>query len=311
MRTVYLHVGRGKTGTTVIQGYLSQWRSELMKQGIHYVYADDRETGAGHQQFAKSFIEHAPAVMIPARNPEQVRRAVFEEISNSEMDLFLMSSENFPLAEVPAIVDFFSALPGETTIKIILFARSQDELAESQYNQLVKLKRETRTFSTFTRDDLNDCDYFVEACKWERVFGRQNVICRIYDAASDVVGHFLGCIPEIDTAALSPACRRYDASANVSIGFKALVAARILNGIEMSRRKEVYAEMFTQLADNDLPALLFDSRQAREFRARFAESNGAFTERFLGRRVEDLGGRRYTDDVRDEIRGKINKLGLG
>lgn len=311
MRTIYLHIGRGKTGTTLIQRHLSRVRAALREQGVHYVLAG--ESGAGHQELAKSFIVAPPAVMIPAADPAATRSATLAEIAASDARTFLISSENFPLADVAAVAGFFGSLPGETTLRIILFARSQDELAESEYNQMVKLKRETRRFEDYATGALEGSDFFEEAMRWERALGEGCMTCRIYDGARrDVIDDFIGCIPELRPDLL-PAAGGDDSGdyANASIGIKALVAARILNEVELASRPPLYRELFAGLAGRDLPALLFDSRQARAFRERFAESNRAFTARYLDGARDDLGGRRYSDEERDAIRAEIEALKLG
>jgi hypothetical protein len=289
---------------------LSEARAELAAQGVQYVFADDNANGTGHQQFAKSFIANPPSVMVRAVATEKVRKDVFDEISAAQAPSILLSSENFPLADLPALVAFFGALPRAFSVKIVLFARSQDELAESQYNQLVKLKREMRPFAEFAHGELGDCDFFEEAIKWERHFGRDNVICHIYDAKSDAVEQFLRCIPCIRPELLSATLRSRRFRDNSSIGMKALVVARILSSVELNNREKLYAEIFAKLSKDDLPALLIDSRQARELRSRFAESNRAFTRRFLGDPTDDLGGRRYSDDDRDRIRAAIAQVEL-
>lgn len=307
MKNIYLHIGRGKTGTTLIQNYLGVQRDLLAGHGVHYVHADDAGRGVGHQQFAKSFIAAPPAYMIPAVDPEEMRENVREEIAKSDARAFILSSENFPLADIDAVRNFFRSLGDGICVKIVFFARSQDEVAESEYNQMVKLKRETRPFSAYCDEALDDCDYMQTAFAWERAFGREHIICRIYDAGSrDVVGQFLDTIPEltcVERRAIAPEQSR--GAANASIGMKALVAARLLNGIEIPDRKRLYGQMFEEFARDDLPALLLDSADAARFRARFAESNRAFTARYFGYESEDLGGRRHDDEERDRIRSQI------
>ena len=132
---------------------------------------------------------------------------------------------------------------------------------------------------------------------------------RIYDGAQrNVIDQFLSCIPEVRTDLISPSQLDSNVhSVNASIGIKALTAKRIHNGLELENRQNVERELISQLAGNDLPALLFDSEQAREFRAHFADSNRKFTERFIGRPLEDLGGRRLSDLERDRICEKIRE----
>ncbi len=236
-----------------------------------------------------------------------MRRKVIDEICSSSADAIVISSENFAIADIAEVSNFFKRLPGDFIVKVVFFARSQDEVAESEYNQVVKLKRETRPFAEYIRDGLNGCDYMAVISEWERYFGLQNIICRIYDgSARNVVDQFLGCIPEIRADQISPFSDSGLAGApNASIGTRALTAVRILNGIELNNRDHLYKEIFAQLVDSDLPALLFDSAQAREFRATFADCNRAFTGRFIGDSRADLGGRRYSDEIRDRIRKAI------
>jgi len=73
LKTLYLHIGRGKTGTTAQPAYLGRNRDALLAAGIDYLLAGDRGRGVGHQEFAKSFITDPPGTMIPARDPAGIR----------------------------------------------------------------------------------------------------------------------------------------------------------------------------------------------------------------------------------------------
>ena len=309
-QTLYIHIGRGKTGTTCIQNYLSCHRQELEKLGVQYVYADDLGRGCGHQQLAKSFVDHPPDGMIPSLKPDQVRRAVLDEISASKSRVFLLSSENFAIANVAKAASYFSYLRGKCSVKVILFVRSQDELAESEYNQLVKMGMESESFSSYVHRRLDGCDFMKVAQPWERHFGYQNLICRVYDGAKrDIVERFFACIPEIEQGSMPKATTRRDRlTSNSSIGIAALVAARILNYAEVENGASIAKSIFSRLAKNDLPALFFNSQQASKFRCRFAASNRQFSRRYLGRARADLGGRRYSDEERDRIRQSIRSL---
>jgi len=118
-RTIYLHIGRGKTGTTTIQKYLATNRTHLLNAGVHYILADDGGRGDGHQDFAKSFITNKPDYMVPATEPEKIRAQIHDEIIQSQSDSIVISSENFPLANTKEVKEYFSSLPGTFTIKII------------------------------------------------------------------------------------------------------------------------------------------------------------------------------------------------
>jgi hypothetical protein len=150
-------------------------------------------------------------------------------------------------------------------------------------------------------DLLFTVDFFQECEKWARHIGRENIHCRVYDGSQpDIWEQFWSCFPACSRP--QPALDAVDSGhANQSLGAKSLAVARLLNRAELEKRSQVYQTLFAALEPWDLPALLFDSEQAWAFRARFAESNAVFSECYLGKRMEDLGGRRYSDDQRDEL----------
>lgn len=311
MRTIFLHIGLGKTGTTAIQRFLSAQRIELAACDVHYIHADGGTTGVGHQNFGKGFIRHLPDIMIPPIDPIIVRDQIRDEIRSVDANHVIISSENLELADVSDVREFFQQMP-DCCVKVVVFVRSQDELAESQYNQLVKLKAENRTFERYLDDTWRGFDALPMIEDWSRHFGEENIICRVYDASGpNVLQVFLDSLEvptlaKFDLDSFSSAPR----AANESIGFRALTAAWLLNSIEIRDRDRLYQEIFEQMAAQDLPALLFDSQQATAFRERFADSNTDLSTRFLGVATSDLGGRRYDDERRDAIRSQILDLKL-
>lgn len=311
MKTLYLHVGRGQTGTTIIQRYLTQKRAELRTQGVHYISADDSR-GIGHQEFAKSFMSDRPSFMIPPNEPDQVRHQIAEEICLSDCPIILLSSEHLVVGDVRHIFDYFQGLPCDIATKIIFFVRSQDETAESEYNKVVKSAGETRSLEDYVRCALTSCDYYEIANEWAHFFGHKNIICDIYDGRKNaVIEQFLGCIKEISIDQLSPfVFEQQPDAANRSIGIRALTIVRLLNGLEIDPRRQFYNLILSQLSGNDIPALMFDSAQARKFRERYAASNRNFTRNFMGHAQDDLGGRRYSDRERDHVRQLITELSL-
>jgi len=302
MLTIYLHIGRAKTGTTSIQQFLGKHRELLINEGINYLAADSGSRGAGHQNFGKSFIETLLPGMVPPREPDIVRKNVLNELHNMETGAALLSSENLEMVDPRQVKRYFEKLPIQFCIKIIYFVRSQCEMAESEYNQVVRFLRETRSFSQYLNEALVGFEFDEVADKWASCFGEKNIICRIYDGANtNVVEQFLGCIfPQNIAASLSKT-----EIVNKSIGAKSLKLARLLNEIEIENRRAVYRVIFQELSHNDLPVLHFDSQGAADFRARYAKSNRLFTERFLGKSLDDIGGRRYTDQERDSIRTQL------
>lgn len=300
MKTLYLHIGRGKTGTTAIQGYLSARRQELLAAGVDYLRPEGTGPAGGHQAFAKSFIARLPDYMEPP--PEgDIRGRMARAIADSTAPACLISSENFPLADIAALGAWVRGLAVPVSVRVIFFVRSQDELAESEYNQMVKLKRVTCSLAEYAETRLEGVDYAAECAAWAAVFGAGNLLCRIFDAAAgDAVARFLSCLP-VRPGLPAPAPGSDPAYANRSLGARALMVARLLNGVRIEDREALYARLFAAFEGHDLPALLFSAAEARAFRARFADSNARFSERYLGRSLPDLGGRRHSDADRDRL----------
>lgn len=308
MTTIYLHFGRAKTGTTVLQGWLSRHRDWLRARGVHYLDTADRGRGGGHQQFAKSFITRLPDYMTAPAHPERTLGHAREELAGIRAPAIVISSENFPLADGHALRRFLEEVRPDARIKILFFARSQDELAESQFNQMVKLKRETRSFNAFAHAALQGEDYLALTEQWEAVFGRDNIVCRIYDARQPrIIDTFLALLPELhaDLDARPADSSPEDDRSNVGVGIQALTLMRWLNRLELDDRATLYRDIARQFASSDWPAVLFASKWGRRFRARYAASNRRFTKRYFGRARADLGGRRYTDKERDRLRREI------
>jgi hypothetical protein len=304
MTIVYLHIGRGKTGTTALQIQLNLIRDRLFDSGIRYAWSDDKGSGTGHQNFAKSFISEYPAWMIPAANPKAVREEVQAEIAECVSPKILLSSENFPLCDIGEVKRFFYGIPSVQLVKIILLVRSQDELAESQYNQLVKMKNLTASFEEFAETSLLHADFYKMASEWSDAFGEENIICRIFDAKSiNLMDDFLDCIEPLESRNWTGRLSKPDA--NESVGYFSLQALRLLNRLEIGVDSWQVAQKLLHLSSVDFPALLFGVEEARLFRERFADSNEHFSSRFLSTTLSDLGGRRYTDEERRSIREAI------
>lgn len=307
MKRLYLHIGRGKTGTTAIQAFLSRNRATLEPRGVHYIYAGEWDLGIGHQAFAKSFVTDPPDFMKPPRNPEAVRAAIAAEVAASRAPSILLSSENLTLADPTSLASFAEEC-GIEDVRVIFFGRSQDEVAESQYNQLVKLCRYEMPFADYLATEMGEVDYSAMLDPWAATFGPERIIARIYDAGGQtVIDDFLSCLPLRDSGDPFDRTRGDD---NESVGFLALQIYRKLNGFELDEqeRQALYGALHEALRSRDVPALLFSAADAQSYRDRFRDSNRRFLREYLNRDGDDLGGRRYSDAERDEVWARIKAL---
>lgn len=311
MKTIYLHIGIGKTGTTTIQKCLSMNHELLLSHDVHYVQSCGGSAGVGHQNFAKSFITKMPSYMQPIKNSDDHLAAVAEEIKQSKAHHFLFSSENFPVADPAKIKKYFDDMQEGFSYKIILFVRSQDELAESEYNQMIKVRTEPRSFFEYVDTEFQ-ANFMELASQWEAVFGLGAMLCRVYDAkSSSVMPDFLSCLP-FDYVKVLKSLSSLHRKDNKSIGHAQLVMKRMMNVLQPSAHENDHVELPSSLSalfdTIDIVTVHMNSKQAKKFRKRYKRINRQFNRRYFGINSIDLGGRRYNDEQRDDFYNRCQQL---
>ena len=302
MKTIYIHIGLGKTGTTTIQKHMGQCYKEYLRQGLRYIQSSGGIEGSGHQNFAKSFITELPYYMQAPNKAKNFRNDVAEEIKNSDERIFLLSSENFPIADPKQVKIFFDEIAKDFQYKILLFVRSQDELAESEYNQIIKVRNEHRSFYSYVKSNF-DGDFMNLAMKWESEFGRDNLICHVYNAKSrTAISNFIRCLP-IDLNKLNNKIKTSEESNNKSSGFIEVVIKRMLNILHPNEAQNKHIELSENITNVlkkiDIPSVFMNSKEATKFRKSYKKSNKKFNKRYLKINSSVLNGRKYTDQERD------------
>ena len=312
MKTVYLHIGVGKTGTTTIQKFLGQNHLDLLEHGIHYIQSSGGAQGTGHQNFAKSFISQVPSYMQkPVNDNASAREAIEEEIKTCKEKVILISSENFQLADPKKVKIFFDNFGEGLQCKIILFVRSQDELAESEYNQIIKVRKEKRTFYSYVKSEF-DGDFMELAYRWEKAFGKNNIICKVYNAKDHTaLSDFFTCLSE-NLNQFRGVKKLIEETSNRSLGYAQMMIKRMLNILQPGETNNEHVELPHNIHEIfkaiDIPPLLMGSKEAKKFRDLYKKSNKKFNKRYIGTRSSELGGKRYSDDERNQYFQKCKDL---
>lgn len=147
MRTLVLHIGTHKTGTTTIQNALAQGRSEYRRNGILYpatVTPDGIDLNK-HISIELSLRSEA------AFNIEKDK--VMREFENSNFKTLVLSEEGFsaPPFERIRLLEEMSREFDRTVV--ICFLRRQDIFVESLWNQHCRDRREARPLRAYARLD--------------------------------------------------------------------------------------------------------------------------------------------------------------
>lgn len=195
MKTLYLHIGTMKTGTTNLQSFFNKNRDILKKYGVifrhmPYVYSDATMNRNAHFLCKRLYDENMQY------DKESTDRRWYEGMDIvkgwfEECDSVLLSDEvmwnvNYQLkgSIIKRIADY--ARDNGFVVKVIVYLRRQDELADSMYRQSIR-----RGYSAYSWDEfLNQfpkktcLDYEYGLSLIEEVIDSENIIVRRYDGLS-------------------------------------------------------------------------------------------------------------------------------
>jgi hypothetical protein len=190
-KTLYLHVGLPKTGTSAIQTFCSLNREALKKYNLYYPVSGILEYGQ-YELFT------------PWHNPNALNKKKWQdllaELEQYRTDNLLISSEalgavvRLTLHERNLFFDGIARQLPAYKIKIIIYLRKSDDFLKSLYKQQLKEKsldipfdsiEKNFNYSEYVSQDRNfgmTQSLFIDLpqCLIEKL-GRENVICRIYD----------------------------------------------------------------------------------------------------------------------------------
>ncbi|MFZ0132231.1 MAG: hypothetical protein WAK95_06790 [Desulfobacterales bacterium] len=198
-KTLFIHIGTNKTGTSAIQLSLNGKRKELAEKGLLYPSAGC--AGDAHYDISRILgFDHGKQ---PAPDAE---RAAFlgrfeAEVEASRCETCVISSENFVLPKnVELVRSYFTGFD----CRIIVYFRRHDHWWLSAYSQAVKMVAQPpwiRGFQGFLnfnhRKNSQVGNYRALLDRWEKFFGRENIVVRPYEREQnqpDIIADFLSAI---------------------------------------------------------------------------------------------------------------------
>lgn len=289
-----VHIGTEKTGTTLLQEWLYSNKKELSRQGVGLTQKAEIPNNRKLVAYFQNSLD--PYLQKHQISTEAQRRrffAGFEEEMRQELsslaadhDCILITSEFFhsryrSVDEIAKLKNFLSSIFDE--IKIVGYFREQSRVRTSLYSTLLKMNYDQPldNFQTTIDEKWHYYNYFELVSKWESVFGRDNLIIRLYERDAlldaDIRKDFIvQAVPDIDLDQLN-----FDvSSANESLSIGQAYFTRILNAAVGGALNGTLKNEILQL-DSLRGANLVDCRQA-EIYDRFDASNRKFFARYFG-----------------------------
>ncbi|NOU66250.1 hypothetical protein GC096_19605 [Paenibacillus sp. LMG 31461] len=193
MKTIFIHIGLSKTGTTSLQNFLTVNHSKLLQHNIFYPIDSQKKYVQWNQHVGLIPSLTQEKLIFFSDDDNYVKGEALDEflddIKKIEQDNILISSEFFLRLYNDSSIDLLQNSLKNYNTKIILYVRRQDEFYLSTRSERAKVGFPHRISVTNCISDtcLND-SVFLEAAnyyklinRWAKAFGKENMIVRIFE----------------------------------------------------------------------------------------------------------------------------------
>jgi hypothetical protein len=201
MKTI-IHIGTHKTGTSALQGFLAQHRDDLRNNGLSYPgrKLSGEPMSTAHNFLALGLASGAVAAAGDAKvlflSSEEFNRYVlapngtFAEQAQVDMqDAYFAGSDKYwhaRRAYLSRLQEVFDGLDAELWITL----RRPDNFCVSMYQQVVRMRRYTKTVSEFSKSDFPLFHYEKQLDQWSAFF--PNIKVFVYEDDLEETGGSVG-----------------------------------------------------------------------------------------------------------------------
>lgn len=186
-RTLYIHIGHYKTGTTALQVFFRRNAALLARRGLRY--PDLYEHHGKHSALAFAVLKAAGVESQlygydRPETPESMWATLFDTVRAAREPAVLISSEEFiRFGSHPGAVHLLRKIVAgapDIDMRIIAYLRAPDAHLRSWYNQLVKMRMPVGPFNHAVRHQMEavHLDYGLALAPWAEIFGPGRLIVR-------------------------------------------------------------------------------------------------------------------------------------
>lgn len=321
MKTLYLHIGTPKTGTSALQYFCAGNRKILEEKGIYYPDLGFRFPDIGKHRNAhflsyKEYINKKEKL----RDHEAEKKIREEGIQKLEEafqthDTILISDEHiWNEAEMtteilPALYQHF--MEQGVQIKIIVYLRRQDQVIQSFWAQKIK-ESSTITFESYMETEKYRrfrLDYATRIQEFEDIVGKDHLIVRCYEKQQyqgeqkTIMSDFL----DILGLELTEEYKNSEKVYNVSLEGIYLEVKRLFNSLPQFKKHKNYMvdllkeQQAIDYQNNALERkkMYFTPEAEKEFMQKFEEENLTVAKKYLNRENGKLFFENYLDEIQE------------
>ena len=312
MRTLYLHAGMEKTGTTSLQQFLHTNSVELSCLGIWYPTDQNASytEGWGHFPLAASLLECIPEFVSPGKSVLRDRclQDFLADQTHRKEAVTIISAEHFSsrVSDEVSLRAFRTRLRAMyDRIVIVVYIRNQPSLATASYFTGVMNGRR----DALIVDAITPADRYFNVRQmldlWAETFGLENLIVREFNAQTltggDVCKDFCEIIG-VDSSELTTTCRQ-----NESLASAKIEAMRLINGQlptfdenpdDWHRIQEIRSFFIAPfLVSESTDRVELNDDQRNEVLLKFELDNRAVNHRYLGGRLTQEWFPRHSEEL--------------
>ncbi len=181
-KTLYLHIGSEKTGTTSIQVALTTY-SEALRQyhGVYYPVRTPLFLDTAHFPLIGGFLEPDELDFVPPPRRLSIAdvRQSLQLLAAEKCHSMILSTEHFssrlPFSKLAILKDILKEALPDYSVKIIYYVRSQPSLHCSRISTFVKAFGTDWPKPKDIKSDDRYYNYLHVASEWAREFGRENI----------------------------------------------------------------------------------------------------------------------------------------
>ncbi len=301
MKTVFLHIGLPKTGTTALQSFLRANDVALARNGICFPDLGLYYPGIianRNAHFLIASYDTIPNAMSFTPQEEYytaldrlaVLSEAYEKILLSDELIWRICNQHSDF--LPTVKQDLASRGMD--LKVIVYLRRQDEFVQSRYRQRIKAG-ETFSFYEFLdtlRQNNYPLDFYDSLNKISGAIGKDNLIIRIYEKSQyEGFGHTLcSDFLTVFDLSVSNGFTEKERTMNRSLHGTYLEIRRLLNSLPQSiKETPSLAQSIRETQEIRFPSqisqkqTLFKPGDQEAFLAHFAASNSRLASEYLGR----------------------------